>query len=90
MFLLTSRFHYVLVYLVILHLEKKLPPSEFFRIINKPMACNLLEVYFKQQDLKILNDFYYQDDRRVEIANIRILESYEKTVSINLEITVWQ
>ncbi|CAG8571415.1 7902_t:CDS:10, partial [Paraglomus occultum] len=68
-----------LVYLVILHLEKKLPPSEFFRIINKPMACNLLEVYFKQQDLKILNDFYYQDDRRVEIANIRILESYEKT-----------
>ncbi|CAI2176411.1 4285_t:CDS:10 [Funneliformis geosporum] len=68
-----------LVYLVMLHLKRKLPLPEFFRIINnKPMACNLLEVYCKQQDLKLLTDFYYQDDRRVESANITILESYEQ------------
>ncbi|CAG8504867.1 16310_t:CDS:10 [Funneliformis caledonium] len=68
-----------LVYLVMLHLKRKLPLPEFFRIINnKPMACNLLEVYCKQQDLNLLTDFYYQDDRRVESANITILESYER------------
>ncbi|CAG8580065.1 14623_t:CDS:10 [Gigaspora margarita] len=65
--------------LVMLHLKRKLPLGEFFRIINnKPMACNLLEVYCKQQDLKLLTDFYYQDDRRVESANIAILESYNQ------------
>ncbi|KAG9293340.1 hypothetical protein G9A89_007586 [Geosiphon pyriformis] len=70
-----------LVYLVMLHLKKKLLPSgEFFRIINdKPMACNLLEVFCKQQDLKLLKDFYYQDDRHVDRANITVLESYEQT-----------
>ncbi|RHZ79068.1 hypothetical protein Glove_152g21 [Diversispora epigaea] len=68
-----------LVYLVMLHLKRKLPLGEFFRIINnKLMACNLLEVYCKEQDLKLLTDFYYQDDKRVEMANITILESYEK------------
>ena len=69
-----------------LHLKRKLPPPEFIRIIsNKPMACNLLEVYCKQQDLKLLKDFYYQDDRRVESANITILESYEQKVSAILK-----
>ncbi|CAG8511137.1 12226_t:CDS:10 [Acaulospora morrowiae] len=68
-----------LVYYVIIHLKKKLPLGEFFRIIsNKPMACKLLEVYCKQQDLKLLDDFYYQDDRRVEMASMAILESYEQ------------
>ncbi|PKK73317.1 vacuolar protein sorting-associated protein 16 [Rhizophagus irregularis] len=68
-----------LVYLVMLHLKRKLPLPEFFRIINnKPMACNLFEVYCKQQDLKLLADFYYQDDRCVESANITILESYKQ------------
>ncbi|CAG8563812.1 1119_t:CDS:2, partial [Acaulospora colombiana] len=57
----------------------KLPLGEFFRIIsNKPMACRLLEVYCKQQDLKLLTDFYYQDDRRVEMADMTISESYEQ------------
>ncbi|CAG8453383.1 779_t:CDS:10 [Ambispora leptoticha] len=69
-----------LVYYVMLQLKRKLQPSgEFFRIINnKPMACNLLEVYCKQQDLKLLKDFYYQDDRHVDRANIIVLESYEQ------------
>lgn len=71
------------VYLVMLHLKRKLPLPEFFRIINnKPMACNLFEVYCKQQDLKLLADFYYQDDRCVESANITILESYKQKVCI--------
>ncbi|CAG8569116.1 1317_t:CDS:10 [Ambispora gerdemannii] len=69
-----------LVYYVMLHLKRKLLQSgEFFRIINnKPMACNLLEVFCKQQDLKLLKDFYYQDDRHVDRANIIVLESYEQ------------
>ncbi|CAG8500529.1 11622_t:CDS:10 [Diversispora eburnea] len=62
-----------------LALIKAIESGEFFRIINnKLMACNLLEVYCKEQDLKLLTDFYYQDDKRVEMANITILESYEQ------------
>nr|CAG8648885.1 189_t:CDS:10 [Entrophospora candida] len=66
--------------LVIFHLKRKLKGGEFFRIINnKPMACNLFEVYCKQQqDYKTLDDFYLQDDRRVEHASIFIIESYEQ------------
>ncbi|KAF9172947.1 hypothetical protein BGX21_004216 [Mortierella sp. AD011] len=67
-----------LVYHVILHLKRKLPLGEFFRIINnKPLACNLLESYCKQQDPELLKDFYYQDDRRVDSANLTFLESFQ-------------
>ncbi|CAG8793312.1 16862_t:CDS:2, partial [Cetraspora pellucida] len=64
--------------LVMLHLKRKLPLPEFFRIINnKPMACSLLEVYCKQQDLKLLNDFYYQDSFEAKAIdeNIKLLQS---------------
>ncbi|KAI8391556.1 Vps16, C-terminal region-domain-containing protein [Radiomyces spectabilis] len=67
-----------LVYLVIFHLKRKLPLGEFFRIINnKPLACDLLEVYCKEQDKELLKDFYYQDDRRIESANVILSESFE-------------
>ncbi|RCI02191.1 hypothetical protein CU098_008663 [Rhizopus stolonifer] len=66
-----------LVYLVIFHLKRKLPLGEFFRVINnKTMACNLLEVYCKEQDTELLKDFYYQDDRRVDSANFMLLEGF--------------
>ncbi|CEI87038.1 hypothetical protein RMCBS344292_01458 [Rhizopus microsporus] len=66
-----------LVYLVIFHLKRKLPLGEFFRVINnKPMACNLLEVYCKEQDTELLKDFYYQDDRRLDSANFMLLEGF--------------
>ncbi|RCH85747.1 hypothetical protein CU098_002029, partial [Rhizopus stolonifer] len=68
-----------LVYLVIFHLKRKLPLGEFFRMINnKPMACNLLEVYCKEQDTELLKDFYYQDDRRVDSANIVLSEGFNE------------
>ncbi|RUS17640.1 Vps16, N-terminal region-domain-containing protein, partial [Endogone sp. FLAS-F59071] len=68
-----------LVYLVIFHLKRKLQLGEFFRIINnKPLACNLLEVYCKEQDKQMLRDFYYQDDRRSDSATVTILESFEE------------
>ncbi|KAI9491794.1 Vps16, C-terminal region-domain-containing protein [Zychaea mexicana] len=68
-----------LVYLVIFTLKRKLPLGEFFRMINnKPLACSLLEVYCKQQDKELLKDFYYQDDRRVESANVILLEGFEQ------------
>ncbi|KAF9437396.1 hypothetical protein BGZ76_000869 [Entomortierella beljakovae] len=67
-----------LVYHVLLDLKRKLSVVDFFRIINnKPLACNLLESYCKQQDRGLLTNFYYQDDRRVDIANLMLLESYQ-------------
>lgn len=68
-----------LVYHVILYLKRKHQLGEFFRIINnKPLACHLLESYCKQQDPELLKDFYYQDDRRVDSANLSLIESYQQ------------
>ncbi|KAJ1556883.1 hypothetical protein HK096_010294, partial [Nowakowskiella sp. JEL0078] len=68
-----------LVYLVMLHIQRKLPTAEFFRIVHgKPLACSLLETYSKQQDLKLLKDFYYQDDRLADSANILVMEAYRQ------------
>lgn len=70
------------VYLVIFHLKRKLPLGEFFRMINnKPMACNLLEVYCKEQDTELLKDFYYQDDRRIDSANVVLSEGFSELVN---------
>lgn len=69
------------MYLVIFHLKRKLPLGEFFRMINnKPMACNLLEVYCKEQDTELLKDFYYQDDRRIDSANVVLSEGFSELV----------
>ncbi|OAD74766.1 hypothetical protein PHYBLDRAFT_124139 [Phycomyces blakesleeanus NRRL 1555(-)] len=71
-----------MVYLVIFHLKRKLPLGEFFRAINnKPLACNLLEVYCKEQDKELLKDFYYQDDRRIESANVILSEGFDMDVA---------
>ncbi|KAJ3089792.1 hypothetical protein HK102_005491 [Quaeritorhiza haematococci] len=68
-----------LVYLVMLHLKRKHPPADFFRLINgRPLAISLLQAYARQTDLQLLKDFYYQDDRRWESANVMVLESYEQ------------
>jgi len=69
-----------LVYLVIFHLKRKLPLGEFFRIINnKPLACNLLEVYCKQQDVEMLKNFYFQDDRQAAIGGVTLIEAFEES-----------
>ncbi|KAG0225975.1 hypothetical protein BGW42_003963 [Actinomortierella wolfii] len=68
-----------LVYHVILQLKNKLSLGDFFRVINnKPLACHLLESYGRQQDIELLKNFYYQDDRQIESANLHLLESYQQ------------
>lgn len=70
-----------LVYLAMLHMKRKLPLGEFFRIVNgKPVASSLLELYGRQNDLGLLKDFYYQDDRRADGAKLHVLESMNSTV----------
>ncbi|CAG8544325.1 9832_t:CDS:10 [Racocetra fulgida] len=50
------------------------------KLANRPglSYAEIARTAHKQQDLKLLADFYYQDDRRVESANIAILESYKQ------------
>ncbi|KAG4306374.1 hypothetical protein PORY_000362 [Pneumocystis oryctolagi] len=61
---------------VILYLKDKLPLALFFQIIrNKTIAVSILETYAKDHDPELLKDFYYQDDRRSDGANIILLES---------------
>jgi hypothetical protein len=70
-----------LVYLVLLNLKLKLPLAEFFRLINdKPVASSLLELYGWQNDVSLLKDFFYQDDRRADGAKLLVMEAMESSV----------
>ncbi|KAI9340769.1 Vps16, N-terminal region-domain-containing protein [Zopfochytrium polystomum] len=70
-----------LVYAVILHIKRKHPIAEFFRLLRgKPLALSLVESYAKQQDILLLKDFYTQDDRRTECANVMLSDSFEQTI----------
>lgn len=65
------------VYTVLLHLRRVHALGDFFRFVdNKPDAAALLQVYAKENDLELLRDFYYQDDRRRETACLAIEESW--------------
>lgn len=55
--------------------------GDFFRFVdNKPDAAALLQVYAKENDVEMLRDFYYQDDRRRETACLALEESMVITV----------
>ncbi|CAG8956602.1 hypothetical protein HYFRA_00011913 [Hymenoscyphus fraxineus] len=65
-----------LIFFVLLHLKKKLPLASFFRVINtRPTATALIESSAQSEDSELLKDLYYQDDRRLDGANIFIRES---------------
>lgn len=67
-----------LVYHVLLHLRKKLPLASFFRAINgRPVATALVETSAMHQDQDMLKDFYYQDDRRADSANLLLSEALD-------------
>jgi hypothetical protein len=67
-----------LVFFVLLHLKKKHPLANFFRIINdRPFAAALVESSARETDLELLKDFYYQDDRRADGAHVILRESLE-------------
>jgi hypothetical protein len=42
------------------------------------LACNLLEAYAREEDIELLKDFYYQDDRRTESALLVLEEARGK------------
>lgn len=62
---------------VLLQLKKKLPLAAFFRVINaRPTATAMVEAAaVLEGDNTLLKDMYYQDDRRVDGANVFIRES---------------
>jgi len=66
-----------LILSVLLELKKKLPLASFFRVINnRPAATALVEASAAREgDNTLLKDLYYQDDRRVEGADVFIRES---------------
>ena len=65
-----------LVFFVLLHLKKSLPLASFFRLLtNRPLATALVESSAKAQDRTLLKDLYYQDDRRLDGANLLFSEA---------------
>lgn len=74
------------VYHVLLHLHKRLPLGDFFRLIEDGglrlvPASRLLQVYAREQNREMLRDFYYSDDRRVESAVLSLDEAARMSVS---------
>ena len=65
-----------LVFFVLLHLKKTLPLASFFRLLtNRPIATALVETSARDQDQSLLKDLYYQDDRRIDGANLLFSEA---------------
>jgi hypothetical protein len=68
-----------LIFFVLLHLKKKLPLASFFRVINtRPTATALIESSAQADDGELLKDLYYQDDRRVDGANVFVQEALKQ------------
>lgn len=61
---------------VLLQLKTKLPLATFFRTINsRPVATALVEATSQDLDRPLLKDLYYQDDRRLDGANLLFLDA---------------
>lgn len=68
-----------LIYYVLQHLKKKLPLASFFRVIsNRPAATALVESSAQPDDVELLKDLYYQDDRRIDGAGVFIQEALKQ------------
>ncbi|KAF2161409.1 hypothetical protein M409DRAFT_69767 [Zasmidium cellare ATCC 36951] len=69
-----------LVFYVLLNMKKNMPLSSFFRTINsRPIATAIVESSAKDQDQELLKDLYYQDDRRLDGANLLISEALDSS-----------
>ncbi|KAJ5246686.1 hypothetical protein N7468_001669 [Penicillium chermesinum] len=65
-----------LVNFVLLHLKSKIPLASFFRMINtRPMASALVEATARDEDMELLKDLYYQDDRPLDGSNALLVEA---------------
>ena len=70
-----------LIFFVLLQLKKKLPLASFFRLLtNRPLATALVESSARAQDTDLLKDLYYQDDRRLDGANLLFSEALSQTL----------
>lgn len=84
----TSRYSWsLIVYSVLLHLQKSLSLGSFFRLLEDggpalAPAARLLQVYAREQDREMLRDFYYSDDRRVDSAVLCLEEAKAMKVTI--------
>lgn len=68
-----------LIFFVLIHLRKKLPLASFFRVINsRPVATSLIESSAQDDDSELLKDLYYQDDRRIDGANVFVREALKQ------------
>ncbi|CAL1533897.1 unnamed protein product [Lymnaea stagnalis] len=67
-----------LVYTVLLHLkDKQQNPGDFFMMIRSmPIALSLYIQYCRQQNLKIVEDLYYQEDNSSDEGNCKVTRSY--------------
>lgn len=73
-----------LVSYVLMHLKKKLPLAQFFRVVNpRPVAYSLVESEAREQDRGMLRDLYYQDDRQGDGALVILEESLQQEVQSN-------
>lgn len=69
-----------LVFFVLLHLKKTLPLASFFRLLTtRPLATALVESSAQDQDQSLLKDLYYQDDLRLDGANLLFSEALAQT-----------
>ncbi|KAL8661171.1 MAG: hypothetical protein Q9202_005828 [Teloschistes flavicans] len=69
-----------LVFYVLLQLKKKLPLASFFRLLtNRPIATAIVEASARGQDQELLKDLYYQDDRRLDGANLLFSAALNQT-----------
>lgn len=72
-----------LIYFVLHTLRRKLPLASFFRTINaRPLATALVEASARRgdeasgiEDTAVLKDLYYQDDRRLDGADVFLREA---------------
>lgn len=69
-----------LIIYVLRQLKKKLPLASFFRVINsRPTATALVESSpIADRDNALLKDLFYQDDRRIDGANVFVREALEQ------------
>jgi hypothetical protein len=68
-----------LIFFVLLQLKRKLPLASFFRVINsRTVATALIESSAQSDDIELLKDLYYQDDRRIDGANLFTREALKQ------------
>lgn len=69
-----------LVLFVLHSLRKSLSLAAFFRVINtRPVATALVESSAWKDDKELLKDMYYQDDRRLDGANLFLSEALDQS-----------